>query len=717
MRTAALLSLLILLYFTPVCGERLQSNAMPASQSPSEVGALEWEITRKAPYLLYTGNPDEMKLVWQLDTTATSTLRWGEDTAYSNETTTTGYGQDHQHQYRFTGLEPSTKYYYQVTAASDTHRGSFRSAPENTVRDLQFLVYGDTRSYPHNHNRVANAVLQTLDAHPNYQTFILHSGDLVGAGSDEESWTEEFFNPSYPNIIGMLENLPIQAAMGNHEGDGVLFQKYFPYPFVKRRYWSFDYGPAHFVVLDQYTDYTPGSAQYTWLENDLAESEKAWKFILLHEPGWASIAYANNPDVQEYIQPLCEEHGVDAIFSGHMHNYSRSRVNGIWHVTAGGGGAPLYEPRPASPNLIAYEMVHHFCKVDISNDMLTLQAVDTLGNVFDSLRISRYKLIPYKTILSDSTLQPEQDSLQIRLQLMNPFAHEVRVQAVIRPNESATPDSLSLYDDGMHGDHQAGDGIWANTLSPLLQEDEYLVDIATTDLDSGHFILTEEVGRFTTEGPVRFYRYEPGAYNARFRKQSFELEVKNHGTGAAVQNVRVVISTRDSNVYQINQPEIEFGDLPPGEVTAAPNPVSFNYTAEAASARDSLSIPFQITMYSGVTAYWSDEFVFSLTGTNTDPGNYSTPEKFVLYQNTPNPFNPSTSIRYQLPKSTRVTLRVFDLMGKPVTTLVDSRQDAGPHAVRWNGLNSKGAPAGAGVYFYQLHTGEYEEVKKMVLLK
>ncbi|MBK9777871.1 MAG: hypothetical protein IPP62_16200 [bacterium] len=59
--------------------------------------------------------------------------------------------------------------------------------------------------------------------------------------------------------------VPFQARMGNHEGLGILFQKYLPYPFVNGRYWSYDYGPAHFTVVDQYVNYAPASVQYEWI--------------------------------------------------------------------------------------------------------------------------------------------------------------------------------------------------------------------------------------------------------------------------------------------------------------------------------------------------------------------------------------------------------------------------------------------------------------------
>jgi len=88
------------------------------------------------------------------------------------------------------------------------------------------------------------------------------------------------------------------------------------------------------------------------------------------------------------------------------------------------------------------------------------------------------------------------------------------------------------------------------------------------------------------------------------------------------------------------------------------------------------------------------------------------PDEFVLYQNYPNPFNPTTNIKYQIKNNSFVTLKVFDILGKEIATLVDEKLSAGTYSVDWN--------AGAypsGVYFYKLQTENYSDVKKMMLTK
>jgi len=88
------------------------------------------------------------------------------------------------------------------------------------------------------------------------------------------------------------------------------------------------------------------------------------------------------------------------------------------------------------------------------------------------------------------------------------------------------------------------------------------------------------------------------------------------------------------------------------------------------------------------------------------------PEKIQLNQNYPNPFNPSTKISWQLPVSGRQTLKVYDVLGNEVATLVNEYKPAGRYEVEFNADKLP-----SGVYFYQLRAGNFEDTKKMILLR
>lgn len=99
------------------------------------------------------------------------------------------------------------------------------------------------------------------------------------------------------------------------------------------------------------------------------------------------------------------------------------------------------------------------------------------------------------------------------------------------------------------------------------------------------------------------------------------------------------------------------------------------------------------------------------------PEKGDTPAGFHLYANYPNPFNASTTIRYDLPKESFVTLAIFDLLGRKVRTLVSNTIPAGPHTLQWDGNDDAGKVLGSGVYYCRLRAGEFVDGMRMVLLR
>ncbi|MFZ1322143.1 MAG: T9SS type A sorting domain-containing protein, partial [Ignavibacteria bacterium] len=98
--------------------------------------------------------------------------------------------------------------------------------------------------------------------------------------------------------------------------------------------------------------------------------------------------------------------------------------------------------------------------------------------------------------------------------------------------------------------------------------------------------------------------------------------------------------------------------------------------------------------------------------TNTEQGSLILPDNYSLYQNYPNPFNPSTVIKYDIKNSGLVSLKVYNVLGSEVASLVNEVKQAGRYEVEFNGLNLN-----SGIYYYRLQAGEYTETKKMLLLK
>jgi len=111
---------------------------------------------------------------------------------------------------------------------------------------------------------------------------------------------------------------------------------------------------------------------------------------------------------------------------------------------------------------------------------------------------------------------------------------------------------------------------------------------------------------------------------------------------------------------------------------------------------------------------WEIYYKQDPTGNTTGIENINSevPDEFKLNQNYPNPFNPTTTIKYQIPELSFVTLKVYDVLGNEIETLVNEEKPAGSYEVTWY---AEGLPSG--VFFYQLRAGEFVQTKKMLLLK
>ncbi len=93
------------------------------------------------------------------------------------------------------------------------------------------------------------------------------------------------------------------------------------------------------------------------------------------------------------------------------------------------------------------------------------------------------------------------------------------------------------------------------------------------------------------------------------------------------------------------------------------------------------------------------------------------PTEFALHENYPNPFNPTTTLRFDLPEVSDMTLTIYNMLGQKVRTFNMNDTPAGYHSIKWNATNDNGDPVGAGVYLYQLRANQYVKTRKMVLLK
>jgi len=119
--------------------------------------------------------------------------------------------------------------------------------------------------------------------------------------------------------------------------------------------------------------------------------------------------------------------------------------------------------------------------------------------------------------------------------------------------------------------------------------------------------------------------------------------------------------------------------------------------------------------FNGVLPLFTGKYKQAVPGTAAREA--MVPKEFSVDQNFPNPFNPSTQIRYGLPEDDHVTVTIHNMLGQIVATLVDEGQTAGFHEVRWDGHASGGSTVGSGVYVYRVQAGAFVQTRKMILLK
>ncbi len=345
----------------------------------------------KSPYLQNV-TQTSIVIMWETDRSITSEVRyrlqggstWTEVSDASLVTI---------HEMSITGLSSDSIYEYQVreNAVGDWRPASpatFRIAPsDNPNRSYRIAVYGDSRTYLTDHQKVITAIIA------NAPEIVLHVGDFVsGHGEIYNQWGTEFFTPAANLII----DTPLFPILGNHENDPAThYYDFFSLP-GNEQWYTFTYGCAYFIGLDTNVSVISGSVQHQWLDNVLQSSEyKAakWQFAFFHHPPYTSGLHPGTEiDGRDDLVELLERHGVDMVFSGHNHHYERSFKEGVYYIMAGGGGANLYgfNPTPDEYSQVRVEDYHH-TTLDIScNDPASVgfTAWYNDGTSFDTVTFS-----------------------------------------------------------------------------------------------------------------------------------------------------------------------------------------------------------------------------------------------------------------------------------------------------------------------------------------
>jgi hypothetical protein len=192
----------------------------------------------------------------------------------------------------------------------------------------------------------------------------------------------------------LMRSVPFFPTPGNHDyrtAGGAPFRQVFALPenggpHGRERWYSFDWGIVHVVVLDSETLTV---AQEAWLEADLLANRRPWVIAILHRPPFSAGHGGPSLPVRFKLHPILARHQVPLVLAGHEHSYERRLpVDGVTYVITGGGGRGT-RPVRAEPGTGFSQQVAHHLYIEVDRDLLQLWAIDATGKTFDTLRLPR----------------------------------------------------------------------------------------------------------------------------------------------------------------------------------------------------------------------------------------------------------------------------------------------------------------------------------------
>ena len=303
-----------------------------------------------------------------------------------------------------TGLAGSTEYVYRVLIDGQN------AAPDDELRfrtrafsPFSFLVFGDSGTGSGEQARVAQRMMQERPS------LVIHTGDIVYPSGSFEGYQLRYFDV-YRNLMKRAAFFP---SPGNHDYQADNAWSYLavhdlPTEDVPvadhKRYYSFDWGNAHFIALDSNTPLSRAAngrgPMLAWLENDLRNARQFWRVAYFHHP-----PYAGGPNERDalsamarnHIVPILEKYNVSLVLNGHEHSYQRSWPlrggqvvedgDGVVYVTTGGGGVSLYPVFPR-PFLAFAQSVHHYVRAEVDGFRMTLRSIGMDGQEVDKLTLA-----------------------------------------------------------------------------------------------------------------------------------------------------------------------------------------------------------------------------------------------------------------------------------------------------------------------------------------
>lgn len=348
-------------------------------------------------------------ILWTTTTGANSTVRYSTDTSY--HAVANGISRPlsqlgtQLHRVQLAALQPDTTYHYKIyTDGQDLlskETLSFKTAPPaDSTAPFTFLAFGDFGRDSNSQRRLRDQMLRDTFS------FVLTTGDNAYRDGTYDQFDQKVFQV-YGDIFKRSAIFPTLGNHDYHDNDGAPYLDLFDLPGnagspeAIERYYSFDYGDAHFVGLDSNILLNAaGSAASTdmldWLRNDLGQTTRRWKIVAFHHPAYSTGKHGSNSRVQAGLVPILEEFGVDLVLTGHDHIYQRTHPlragqvtpvekGGIVYIVSGAGHQASYTCSQAGWSAVEYcsEAYGLYSRITVNRDSLRVEAVDEEGNIKD----------------------------------------------------------------------------------------------------------------------------------------------------------------------------------------------------------------------------------------------------------------------------------------------------------------------------------------------
>lgn len=442
------------------------------------MGAGEAAVTR-GPYLQLS-TEESVIVVWRSDVATFPVVRYGRSPDQLNlregknfalkvgagveiEGTSKRYSRLHsapvgtrQYEMKLSGLEADTRYYYAIYDGDVKLAGGdadhfFRTHPvRGTDAPIRIWAVGDSGKGNEVQRGVYHGALKVLGEEKKPLSMYLHVGDMAYTHGRELEFQRAFFD-MYQSTLRQAVCWP---SMGNHEGhtsDGLIQTGPYYDAYVSpaqgeaggvvsgtEAYYSFDYGPAHFICLNSYdVDRSAEAEMARWLKADLQATHAEWLVVFFHHPPYTKGSHDSDREIEliemrEQIMPILEAHGVDLVLTGHSHIYERSMLidgayatptvadgvvlddgdghvhgDGAYHKSAGrhahegvaqlviGHGGTNLGRKGAMPIMKRAQVEHGSMIIDIEGDTLTSRMINSAGETTDTFNIvKRGKVTP-----------------------------------------------------------------------------------------------------------------------------------------------------------------------------------------------------------------------------------------------------------------------------------------------------------------------------------